>query len=262
MKNDLSSLQTSLPQVRRLEAAGFRAFPSTRLVYDGTWAVRLTAGNPAKRLNSVTPLDPVDTAGMEKRVELARQKFIGFGRPLIFRMSPLAPAQLDAMLRQGGWPQFDKSIVMTAELGTMDFSGTVDHVPLRNAGKWVDAYLQLSGDPADRKPGLVEIFSSIQSETGLFLVEAEDGEPVSVVRCVCENDLAGIFELETGTRHRRRGHGRAILMSALSWARKQGARTAWLQVVADNDAAVKLYQDCGFAEIYHYVYRSDPEGAQ
>lgn len=252
-------MQLSLPRVRRLEAAGFRAFPSTRLVYDGTWAVRLTAGNPAKRLNSVTPLDPGDTADMEHRVKLAREKFLGFGRPLIFRLSPLAPRPLEEHLDHRGWSRFDESLVMTASLSGLDYSDTVEHVPLRNAGKWVDAYLQLSGDPVDRKPGLVEIISSIQPEVGMFLVQEEDGEPVSVVRCVCENDLAGIFELETGARHRRKGHGRAILLSALNWARKQGARTAWLQVVADNEAAVRLYESCGFAEAYRYAYRADPD---
>ncbi|TIU15748.1 MAG: GNAT family N-acetyltransferase, partial [Mesorhizobium sp.] len=46
--------------VRRYEAAGFRAWPAAAVHYDGTWVVRLTAGHPAKRLNSVNPLDPGD----------------------------------------------------------------------------------------------------------------------------------------------------------------------------------------------------------
>ena len=49
-----------LAVVRRYEAAGFRAWPAAAVHYDGTWVVRLTAGHPAKRLNSVNPLDPGD----------------------------------------------------------------------------------------------------------------------------------------------------------------------------------------------------------
>ena len=49
---------TDLALVRRLEAVGFRAWPAASVHYDGSWAVRLTAGHPSKRLNSVNPLDP------------------------------------------------------------------------------------------------------------------------------------------------------------------------------------------------------------
>ena len=53
-----------LAEVRRFEAAGFRAWPAAAISYDGAWLVRLTAGYPAKRLNSVNPLDPGDTVKM------------------------------------------------------------------------------------------------------------------------------------------------------------------------------------------------------
>ena len=60
-----------LGQVRRMEAVAFRSFPATTTYFDGTWAIRLTAGHPAKRLNSVNPLDPSDIAHMDERIEAA-----------------------------------------------------------------------------------------------------------------------------------------------------------------------------------------------
>jgi len=77
-----------LTQVRRLEAVSFRSFPSTSTHYDGTWAIRLTAGHPAKRLNSVNPLDPSDHSYIDARLELAKRRFDSFGRPLVFRFLP------------------------------------------------------------------------------------------------------------------------------------------------------------------------------
>lgn len=247
-----------LADVRRIEAVSFRSFPSATTHYDGTWAIRLTAGHPAKRLNSVTPLDPSDHSDLERRVELAQLRFDGFGRPLVFRLSPLAPPELAALLDAKGWESFQESLVMAMPLDREVLASAVDHLPLKDTGRWVDATLALSGAEANRKPGMVEVLSAIKAETGLFLTEDASGEPLSAVRCVCENDLAGIFELETNRVRRREGHGRAILASALKWACARRAQTAWLQVEASNVAALSLYRDFGFVELYRYVYRQAP----
>ena len=90
----MSATQARLAWIRQLEAIAFRSFPSTSTFYDGTWAIRLTAGHPAKRLNSVNPLDPSDTGELAVRMAKAQRRFDSFGRPLMFRLSPLAPPAL------------------------------------------------------------------------------------------------------------------------------------------------------------------------
>ena len=89
-----------LATVRRFEAAGFRAWPAASVHYDGTWAIRLTAGHPAKRLNSVNPLDPGDVANPAERIARAARRFAAYGRPLTFRMSPLSGNALAVLSRQ------------------------------------------------------------------------------------------------------------------------------------------------------------------
>ena len=250
---------SGLGHVRRMEAVGFRSFPATTTHFDGTWAVRLTAGYPAKRLNSVNPLDPGDHAHLERRIADARRRFDAYGRPLIFRQSPLAPVELEALFDDEGWERFDESLVMVGELATMPLSNAVDHVPLKDAGRWVDAVLELDGMQAEHKGGLYEVISLIRPEVGLFLLQAEDGTPISAVRCVRDGMLAGIFDLSTSAAHRQRGYGRQLLASALKWAAGRGATTAWLQVVADNEAALRLYRQFGFGELYRYAYRKAPQ---
>lgn len=246
-----------LAQVRRLEAVSFRSFPSTSTHYDGTWAIRLTAGHPAKRLNSVNPLDPSDHAYIDARLELAKHRFESFGRTLVFRQSPLAPPELENLLDDRGWERFDESIVMMMDLTSLDFSDEIDQLPLKDIGYWVDSFLHLSKDSDKNKPGLVEVISSIQPVSGLFVKQFE-GETVAAVRCVHDNDLVGIFDLVTGIKHKRQGYARRLIGSALKWARNSGARTAWLQVVADNEAAYSLYREIGFNELYRYSYRKAP----
>ena len=52
--------------------------------------------------------------------------------------------------------------------------------------------------------------------------------------------------LMVSERHRRRGIGTALLREAEEWARTVGVRKLELHVFPHNDAAIQLYESCGF----------------
>lgn len=248
-----------LPLVRRFEAAGFRAWPAASAHYDGTWVVRLTAGHPAKRLNSVNPLDPGDLTGLNERVGRAARRFEAYGRPLTFRLTPLSGDRLQAYFDEQGWSVFDRSLVMRMPLSAASaVDAAMDQIPLKDIGRFVSAALKVHRfDPALR-PGLSEIIGAIRTEVGLFVLE-DEGEPVSSLICVQDGELAGLFEIGTVETERGKGYGRRTILSALKWAKLRGARQAWLQVGADNEAALSLYRSLGFEQVYDYHYRQPPE---
>lgn len=247
-----------LATVRRFEAAGFRAWPAGFVGYDGTWVVRLTAGHPAKRLNSVNPLDPADAGGLAARIARIERRFEAYQRPLTFRISPLSGPKLSAHLDREGWSRFDESLVMRLDLEQVDLTDAIDQIPLKDIGRFVAASLAVrAADPAMRA-GLSEIIASIEPEAGLFVHESEE-RPVACAICVHDRDLAGLFEIATDATELRKGHARRLILSAVKWARQHGARQAWLQVEADNAAARTLYAALGFEELYRYHYRRPPE---
>jgi len=55
---------------------------------------------------------------------------------------------------------------------------------------------------------------------------------------------------------RGQGLGRAVVAALLADARRRGARTAYLQVTAQNAAALALYRQFGFDTAYDYWYRA------
>lgn len=243
--------------VRRYEAAGFRAWPAAAVHYDGTWVVRLTAGLPAKRLNSVNPLDPGDTQHIAERIVRASRRFDAYGRPLTFRMSPLSGQVLSKHLDEAGWSLFDESLVMRLPLKEMELGAAMDQIPLKDISRFIGAAIRTGGSDASLRAGLSEVIGAIQPEAGLFALE-DGNEPLATLICVHDGDLAGLFEVATEKSARNKGHARNLILSALKWARLRGAREAWLQVEAGNVAALSLYRSLGFAEVYRYHYRRPP----
>ena len=245
--------------VRRLEAAGFRAWPASSTAFDGTWAVRVTKSFPAKRLNSVNPLDPSDTTDIPGRIARARKTFAEFGRSIIVRQSPLAPDALIAFLDKEGWTRFDESIVMTADLSRTDLSGTVERIPIRDMTRYVEASLKVHERPASLRSGLTGILESIRPPTALFVRET-GGVPTAVALAIHDNDLAGLLDVAVRADQRGGGIGRDVVRSALRYTMHKGSKTAWVQVEADNVAGLSLYRSLGFTEAYRYVYRAPPGG--
>lgn len=243
-----------LPVVRRFEAAAFRAWPAASLHYDGAWLIRLTGGHPAKRLNSINPLDPGDCENIADRIATAAQRFDAYSRPVTFRISPLAGEPIATFLDGEGWSRFAESLVMTLPLDTIDFEHVMSQIPLRDMARFINAAMTVSDFEPSIRPGLTEVVSSIEPESGLFLLEDED-KPVASAICVHDGELAGLFQVASSFGQRGKGHGRRVVLSAIKWARMRGAKIAWLQVEADNEPAIRLYRSIGFSEIYRYHYR-------
>ncbi|MCP3056864.1 GNAT family N-acetyltransferase [Aurantimonas marianensis] len=251
-----------LAVVRRLEAAGFRAWPASSTGFDGTWAVRLTASFPAKRLNSVNPLDPSDNCDIAQRIERAGEAFSAFGRPIIVRQSPLAPPELVDYLDANGWERFAESIVMTADLTKLDFSASIERIPIRDTARYVEASLLVHERPSALRAGLTDILEAIRPPTGLFVRENDAGSPIAVALAIHDADLAGLLDVAVHQGARQKGIGRELVATALRYTVHKGARTGWVQVEADNAAGLSLYRSLGFTEAYRYVYRAPPGGTR
>lgn len=245
----------NLPAVRRLEAVGFRAWPSAFVLYDGSWQIRLTEGHASKRLNCVVPLDPSDHKDMAERLEKAAARFAAAGQTLTIRETPLAPPLLIEHLRREAWTRFETVEVMTVEIESALLpENPIDHLPLQDAGRFAEACVTLSASGSADAQVVQDILSRIRPASGYFLIDDVEKGPRACVLCVQDNDLAGIQSLAVAVDARRQGLGTELVSAALRWAKLRGARTAWLQVSAANRPAIALYEKLGFATAYQYHY--------
>lgn len=231
---------------------GLRAWPAKNVLYDGAWQLRITAGHPSKRLNSLAVLDRSDIADMEIRLEKAKRHYAAFGRPLLIRETPLTPPEIGAYLVAEGAEAFDESVVMTLDLNEFQTADAVELLPSQDVGRFVDASLAINPVEGLTKAGLAEVVTAIKPAHGLFI--REDDKPYAVGLTVHDFDMAGIEAFAVAEDARRQGHGRKLAAAMLRWAKGRGAHMAWLQVTAQNTAGIALYQSLGFTEAYRYRY--------
>ena len=97
--------------------------------------------------------------------------------------------------------------------------------------------------PPDR-PWSAEEIETLLATTGAFPVTAPGGFAIG-------RTIAGEAELLTlavDPAHRRQGLGRTLLAGFGQEARKRGADTAFLEVAADNRAAIALYEGADWSQ--------------
>ena len=84
-------------------------------------------------------------------------------------------------------------------------------------------------------------------------------QPVACGLGVLEREWVGLFDIVTRPDARRRGHGTRVMRFILDWARQHRASHAYLQVMRENQPAIRLYEKLGFHEAYGYWYRAAPK---
>ncbi len=94
------------------------------------------------------------------------------------------------------------------------------------------------------RPWSGDEIASLLSGAGCFLLAEAEGFLIGRVVA----DEAELLTLAVSPIARRKGIGTTLLASFLARVRAEGAAAAFLEVAADNDAAIALYRKHGFSD--------------
>lgn len=98
---------------------------------------------------------------------------------------------------------------------------------------------------AFQRPWSAAEFARLLQEPGAFAFATSDG--FILIRAL--GPEAEVLTLAVSPSARRRGVGRALLEAALARAAEDGVELVFLEVAADNRAALALYDRAGFARV-------------
>jgi GNAT superfamily N-acetyltransferase len=243
----------------RAEDAGLNASaPPQQLWLDG-WLVRFSPGK-AKRARCINALASGRLSVVHKLAR-AEAVFAGAQLPMVVRITPFTrPAGLDSELAARGFGAIDDTRVMLAP--------RLAHLrpPVLPQGlKWAalghaamaEAVGALRGSPLAQRAAQAErLASSPVPFSALAIKREEDGVLVACGQSASEGDLVGLYDVFVNEPMRGQGLANALCAKLLTNAREAGAKSAYLQVEADNHDARAVYRHLGFADGYGYHYRT------
>jgi GNAT superfamily N-acetyltransferase len=160
------------------------------------------------------------------------------------------PPELDENLEQQGYERYNETLVQCADLS--HFSGEIDsrfRYEKTVSDEWLADWALWNQSPQEHVSTAKAMLQMIRGAACF----ARIGE-AALGLAVVEGCYAGLFDIVVSADYRRQGVGRVLVASLLAWGKSQGADTAYLQVVATNHPALKLYGELGFTEHHRYWY--------
>ncbi|WP_291588910.1 GNAT family N-acetyltransferase [Comamonas sp. UBA7528] len=238
--------------VARLEQRSFNAWPAVRTAVMDDWLLR-SSGGYTKRANSANALQAgaMLDGGLLQAIEAwyARQQL-----PAIFRLSPLADAQGDALLAARGYALVEPSRFLLRDCTAADRSLSAVPVEPGCTPAWLAGYAQASGLVPHQQPWHQRIVDGIGGQCAYATVE-QGGRSVAWGLAVLERGAAGLYDVVVDPECRGQGLGRQLVCSLLHWVAAHGAQQVDLQVRGGNRVAEQLYASLGFVPAYGYHYR-------
>ena len=225
----LASAPVRTGDIRNLEHAAALAWPGVEHEWLGGWLLRFGHGS-TRRANSAVPLDVPTGGGVSALIDWYATR----------GPAPLVAAP-DRLLRvPPGVPTDAENLVMTGDVTTQRRSA------VSIAGRPDDEWLRLY-----RREVPVDVLTAVIDGEVAFATAAGAAVGRAAVTSAPDGTCwVGLSAVHVAEGARRRGLARGLCEALLAWAAERGATRAYVQVLADNTAATRLYESMGFS-VHH-----------
>jgi N-acetylglutamate synthase len=249
------SSSSDLSQVRRLEELAFAGWPALESRDVAGWRLRF-AGGYTKRANSINALGP-DIQADSRTLDALEAAYRERHQRPVWRLTPLAPPAMADLLTRRGHQPIERSLLQVCPLDPGSAASPDASIQPAPSVAWIDAFCTYSPVRPEHRDTMRRMVASIAAPAGFAFVE-EAGQPMAMAIGAVQGDHMGLFDVLVMPHARRRGLARKVTESLYAWAWLHGARFAYLQVVATNEAAMPLYAAQGFRTVYDYEYFVPP----
>lgn len=235
-----------------LEAVAALALrPAETRNLDG-WLLRADHGFTL-RANSVLPLASMQRLGrpLDDVLGDAAAWYAERDLPLQAQVPVRARWLLDAQLGERGWTVTGRAAVHVRRLDPGTARGEVE-VSAEPGDDWLALYRGSEGRSATGRALLT------RHDRAGFAALRRDGRVVAIGRGAVDDGWLGVMAVEVAPGYWRQGLASAVMTALWAWGVEHGAARTYLQVSADNAAAIALYESLGYWHHHDYHYRVAP----
>lgn len=226
----LAAAPVRTADIRNLEHAAALAWPGVEQQWVGGWLLRFGHGS-TRRANSAVPLNISTLSEVNSIVDWYGAR----------GLTPLVAAP-DRLFRIPlGVPTDAENLVMTGELGSVGPDSAVTVAP-RPDDEWLRLY---------RRDVPVDVLTAvIDGEVAFATIAGAAVGRAAVTAAPDGTRWVGLSAVHVVEEARRHGLARELCSALLAWGGEGGATRAYVQVLADNTAATRLYESMGFS-VHH-----------
>jgi GNAT superfamily N-acetyltransferase len=167
------------------------------------------------------------------------------------------PAGLDEELDIRGYDRDAETLILTRDMAQPPIMPEGVRLRDRPDDTWLETWRALS-PLTEHSDILLQLLQAIDVPAiyAVIMPTATDSAiGIGCARAVISANWVGLFDLAVHPDHRGRGYGQALAKARLAWAYERGARSAYLQVMENNQIARRLQMRLGFEEADRYWYR-------
>lgn len=239
--------------IRKIEELSMNAFPALDTVYYDGWIIRMSDGK-SKRVNSVYSLYP-STINLVEKIRHCESIFKEHRLRRVFKLTDQETGRgLDKYLRNCGYREAGRTHIKTVNLASFSNKNNMEFEYHTDFSKeWYRDLCDADGRSALDRKVVAEAWKMVVPDQCYISLKLK-GSRIAFGRGVMDSEYLGIYGIFVNEQHRGKGYGEALTRELISYGKKQGCSTAYLQVEDDNPKAISLYEKIGFEEQYQYWY--------
>jgi GNAT superfamily N-acetyltransferase len=242
-------------EIGELELLASHCWPAREIVTYKGWIIQWNDAI-TWRANSVLPYKWESKIEIEQVIDYVIDLYKEKDTPPAFKISPASqPKGLDKLLEEKG---FEQRMVTHVQIAPIEEISCLNPRLPVDLFKVTDDSLDTLMYKSEREKKAIEVRREIIHR----IVGAKNiarvmmhGYIAGVGLGVVEGEWLGLFSIRTLPEFQRRGVAWSVNCALAMWGEDHGAKRAFLQVEAENNPAIALYESMGFKTMYTYWYR-------